>query len=195
MAHIFEPAPNSRAKCRGCGARIDAGTPRFGERLPNPFADDGGEMTHWFHIKCAAFKRPEPVLEALAAGLDPGSDREHVEREAKLGVEHRRLPRANTAERASSGRATCRSCREVIPKDAWRISLVFYEDGRFQPSGFIHARCAAPFFETTEVMERMKHFTPALSGEDLAAISAEVMSWKPGDSENQDKSEHGERET
>ena len=52
MPHVFEPAPTGRAKCRGCGRAIAKGELRFGERLPNPFAE--GEMTLWFHPLCAA---------------------------------------------------------------------------------------------------------------------------------------------
>jgi hypothetical protein len=172
MPHVIERASSGRAKCRGCGARIAAGEQRFGERLPNPFADDESEMTHWFHVACAAFKRPEPLLEALATTAEPVDDRERLEREARLGVAHRRLPRVNAAERATSGRATCRSCREAIAKDLWRIALVYYEDGRFQPSGYIHVRCAAAYFETTDVMSRIRHFSPALGDADLAEIQA-----------------------
>src|SRR4030042_208734 len=75
MPHVIEAAATGRAKCRGCGGKIAALELRFGERLPNPFAD--GEMTHWFHLDCAAFKRPEPLLEALAERKEPldGSDR------------------------------------------------------------------------------------------------------------------------
>ena len=56
MPHVIETASSGRAKCRGCGEKIAAGELRFGERLPNPFAE--GETTHWFHLECAAFKRP-----------------------------------------------------------------------------------------------------------------------------------------
>ena len=66
MPHVSERAPTGRAKCRGCGRPIAAGSLRLGERLPNPFADDGGEMTHWFHPACGAFRRPEAFLAAAA---------------------------------------------------------------------------------------------------------------------------------
>ena len=169
MAHVIEPAPSGRAKCRGCGAAIARDSLRFGERLPNPFADEGGEMTHWFHLPCAAFRRPEPFLEALAATECPIGDRPQLEHDARLGVAHRRLPRVNTAERAPSGRATCRACRSPIDKGAWRISLLYDEDGRFA-SGTIHVTCAATYLETTEVMSRLKHFTPTLTESDIEEI-------------------------
>lgn len=174
MAHVIEVASTGRAKCRGCGERVAAAELRFGERLPNPFADDGGEMTHWFHVSCAAFRRPEPFLETVATASAVIPDRDRLEHEARLGVAHRRLPRAGTAERATSGRATCRACRQTIDKGAWRIALVYYEDGRFAPSGFIHVRCARAYLETTEVLPRIQHFSPALSQADLAEIQAEL---------------------
>lgn len=75
MSNVVEPASSGRSKCRGCGRPILRGEPRFGERLPNPFAD--GEMTLWFHPVCAACKRPEPLLQALVetAGNVPDGER------------------------------------------------------------------------------------------------------------------------
>src|SRR4030095_4948101 len=63
MPHVFEPASSGRAKCRGCGKQIEKETLRFGERIPNPYAE--GEATLWFHPLCAAYKRPEAMLETL----------------------------------------------------------------------------------------------------------------------------------
>ena len=63
MPHVIEPAASARAKCRGCAEKIAAGDLRFGESLPNPFAE--GETHHWYHLECGAMKRPEPFLEGL----------------------------------------------------------------------------------------------------------------------------------
>lgn len=173
MPHLLEPASSGRAKCRGCGGKIAAGEWRFGERLPNPFADDAGEMTHWFHPWCAAYRRPEAFLELMASPEAPALEgREAMVREAQAGVTHHRLPRVNTAEPAPTGRATCRACRQLIEKGAWRISLVYYEDGRFAPSGFVHATCAAAYFETPEILARVKHFSPSVGEADLAEVTA-----------------------
>jgi hypothetical protein len=172
MSHAIERAPTGRAKCRACGRPIARGTLRLGERLPNPFDEKGGEMTHWFHLPCAAFRRPEPLIEALGTATDPIDERDTLEREAHLGVTHRRLPRVNTVERAPSGRAACRACRAPIEKGAWRISLLYYEDGRFVPSGFIHLACAAGYLETTAILPRLRHFTPAVSADDVLEIEA-----------------------
>jgi hypothetical protein len=172
VAHVIEPAASARAKCRGCGERIAAGTLRFGESLPNPFAD--GDMTHWFHLECAAYKRPEPFLETVEARTEPLDDALRLVAEAKRGIAHRRLPRISGAERAPTARAQCRSCRAVIDKGAWRIPLVFHEDGRFAPAGYIHVPCAQAYFETTDVIPRLKHFSRNLTDEDLRDLQAEL---------------------
>ena len=173
MPHVIQSATTGRAKCRGCGERIVAGDLRFGESLPNPFAE--GETTHWFHLDCAAFKRPAPLLETLEARTEPLDDALRLAAEAKLGIAHRRLPRVSGAERSPSGQAQCRSCHERIGKGVWRIPLVFYEEGRFAPAGFIHAPCAQAYFETTDVLPRLKRFSPTLSDEDLRELQAELQ--------------------
>jgi hypothetical protein len=129
-------------------------------------------MTHWFHLTCAAYRRPEPLLDTLAAAAGTVADVDQLTRAAQLGVTHRRLPRVSTAGRASSGRATCRACKNAIPKDTWRIALVFYDDGRFVPSGFIHAACTQPYIETTDIIDRIKHFSADLTAADLEDLRA-----------------------
>jgi hypothetical protein len=168
MPHTIEPASSARAKCRGCEQKIDKGTLRFGERQPNIFGD--GEMTLWFHLQCAAFKRPEGLLEALPEHeVDNAAA---LEAAARFGVAHRRVPRINGADRAPTGRAKCRSCHETIPKDSWRIGLVFFEEFRFAPSGFIHAGCAAEYFETIDILDRIGYFNAALDEAELKQIDA-----------------------
>ena len=174
MPHLLERAASGRAKCRGCERRIATGELRFGERRPNPYSDDGGETTHWFHVTCGALMRPEPFLEALLASGENIDRREWLEREARSGLALHRLSRARSAGRATSGRATCRQCRELIAKDGLRIGLAYYEDGRFAPSGFIHARCAHPYFETIDLVDRIRELSPELSAQDLAEIQSEL---------------------
>lgn len=187
MAHVLETATSGRAKCRGCDRKIAKGALRFGERVPNMFGE--GDMTLWFHPACAAYKRPEPFLEALnaeggkalldaaaahaaaedeteAAALDAAS----LEAAANLGIAHRRLPRVDGAERAPTGRARCRHCREPIGKEAWRIRLVYFEEARFEPSGFIHAECAADYFGTTDLIDRARRFNAALNDDAAAEL-------------------------
>ena len=161
MSHLFEPASSGRSKCRGCGRRIQRGELRFGERLPNPFAE--GEMTLWFHPRCAAYKRPEPLLQTLEEALENMPDRAALERAARGSLAHRRLRRIDGAERAPSGQAKCRSCHQPIGRGGWRIRLVFYEEGRFSPGGFVHLGCRKAYFETNDVLDQVLHFSSDLT--------------------------------
>lgn len=172
---VLEPAPTGRAKCRACGQAITKGTVRLGERVPNTFADgEDAETMHWYHPVCASFKRPEPLLDALQHSDAEVADRAALEAEAAIGVAHHRAARVDAAGRAPSGRATCRACKLPIPKDTWRIGLVFYEDGRFAPSGYIHAACASTYLETTALLPRIRHFSPGLSDSDLVELAAAI---------------------
>lgn len=178
MAHVIEPASSSRAKCRSCDQPIAKGELRFGERQPNAFGE--GEMTLWFHLPCAAYARPEPFLETVQqptvtadAALEP------LTAAARFGIEHRRVPRLHGAERASSGRAHCRSCRELIAKGDWRLPLVFFEEYRFNPGGYIHTHCAHEYFETIDLLDRIRHYSPELREPELEDIAAALAAPKP----------------
>ena len=173
MPHVFEPAVTGRSKCRGCGRALERGELRFGERVPNPFAD--GETTLWFHPLCAAYKRPEPMLEALAqsAGLVP--NRDELERASRASLGRDRLPRIDGAERAK-GQAICRQCRQPIPRGDWRIRLVQYDEGQFSPLGFIHAACAKDYFEIGDILEHVLHFSPALTDADREELRGALAS-------------------
>ena len=168
MTHVFEAAPTGRARCRGCGKAIDKGTIRFGERIPNPFAE--GEATLWFHPLCGAYKRPESMLEALEQNRAAAPDADALERAARGNAMQRRLQRIDGAERSPTGQAKCRLCHEPIAKGDWRLRLVFYEEGRFSPSGFVHLKCRGAYFETEDVLAPTLHFSPNLSEEDRADL-------------------------
>ena len=164
MSNVFEPAASGRAKCRGCGQPIQRAELRFGERRPNPFGE--GEMTLWFHPMCAAYKRPEPVLQTLTeTGFDL-PDREKIERVARSSLAHRRVPRIDGAERSPSGHAKCRHCRQPIERGSWRIRLVYYEEGQFSPSGFVHLECHEAYFETHDILEQALYFSRNLSADE-----------------------------
>jgi len=164
MPHAFEVAPTGRAKCRACSATIAKGELRFGERSPNPYGE--GEMTQWFHPVCAAFKRAEPLLEALPEAPEHLGDKAGLETRARATLEHRRLERVDGAERSPTAQAKCRHCRERIERGAWRIRLTLYESGRFSPGGFVHLTCYPAYFEGHEVLDRIQHFSPGLEDAD-----------------------------
>jgi hypothetical protein len=164
MPHVFEEASSGRSKCRGCGQLIPKGELRFGERLPNPFAE--GEITHWFHPSCAAYKRPEPLLQGLAEAQASVSGREALESAARRSLAQHRLPRIDGAERAPSSQARCRHCHEPIEKGSWRIRLVFHDEGTVAAGGFIHLACRGAYFETADILDHVLHFSRALSADE-----------------------------
>jgi hypothetical protein len=168
MAHVFEPATSGRSKCRGCNQLIRRGELRFGERLPNLFGE--GDMTLWFHPLCAAYKRPEPLLQALEQAAQV-PERDTLAAAARVSLAHRRLPRIDGAEHAPSGQARCRHCRELIERGSWRIRLVFYEEGRFSPGGYVHLACRGAYFEQHEILEHVLRFSTGLTDEELSDLT------------------------
>jgi hypothetical protein len=168
MPDVLSPAPTARSKCRGCGRTIEKGAIRFGEAEANPFGE--GETQRWFHLECAALKRPERFGPALDAASDV-PERDTLHALVQSGLEHPRLVRILRAERAPSARAHCRHCRELIEKGALRIALEIWEDGRFSPMGSIHASCAPSYFETRELMPRIERTSPELPSADRDALA------------------------
>jgi hypothetical protein len=127
-------------------------------------------MTLWFHPLCAAYKRPQPLLEALDQTTESTADQESLRRAVLTSVTHPRIPRIDGAEKSRSGQAKCRHCHEPILRESWRIRIVFYEEGRFAPGGYIHLGCRTAYFETDEVLEPVLHFSPALSETERAEL-------------------------
>ena len=168
MPDVLEPAVSGRSRCRGCGAGIAKGAPRFGECLANPYAD--GDTMIWYHPMCAAYRRPEPFLAALATS--DLVDRDVLCEAARFSLAHRRVCRIGTLERAPSGRARCRGCRQLIPRDALRIPLLFYEEGMFNASGFVHLECAPGYFDSSDLLQCLQHFTPQMDPADLREAAA-----------------------
>ncbi len=161
MPHVFEHAPSGRSKCRGCGRAIERGEFRFGERVPNLFAE--GETTLWFHPICAAYKRAQSLLDALGVVTEAVPDQENLRRAALATLAHPRAERIDGAERSPSSQAKCRQCHEPIEKGSWRIRIVYYEEGRFSPGGYVHLGCRKEYFETDEVRDAILQFSRTLS--------------------------------
>jgi ribosomal protein L37AE/L43A len=172
MPSVIERASSGRAKCRACGQAIAKGDLRFGEALPSAYGE--GDSMFWFHLPCAVYARPEPLLPVLARTSEPVPERARLEALAEAGVANPRLCRILRAERASSGRAKCRHCREPILQGAWRLSLHVFEEGRFTPIGTIHASCGVGYFGVEPPLERMKLPGAALDEADLAEIARQM---------------------
>jgi hypothetical protein len=164
VPHLFEPAASGRSKCRGCGRTIARGEIRFGECLPNLFGE--GEMTSWFHLPCAAYKRPQVFLEAVREASIPVPDREALERAAHSSLAFRRNQRIDGAERSPTAQARCRCCHEPIARGSWRIRIAYYEQGRFYPGGFVHIACREAYFEGHDVLDQVIHFSAPLTEEE-----------------------------
>ena len=131
-------------------------------------------MTLWFHLQCAAYKRPEPLLQALAAATVDVPQREELQQVARHTLEHRRLPRIDGAQRAPTGQAKCRHCHEPIERGTWRIRLVFFQDGRFDPGGFLHLRCREAYFERNDIGTQLLHFSPDLNESERGELQREL---------------------
>jgi hypothetical protein len=177
-ADRLEPAPSGRAGCRACGAKIAKGEWRFGEVLPSSFGEGEGTAAFWFHLRCAAQRRPEKFARLLQENTDARSlpEREQLQAEAEQGLAFPKLARIAGAERASSGRARCRQCQQLIPDGAWRLRLSsFGETGFFDPLGFIHAGCARAYLETeAPLADRLRVATPELDDGAVQEITALV---------------------
>jgi hypothetical protein len=176
VSDTIGPAPSARSKCRGCGRSIEKGALRFGESDVNPFGE--GETFRWFHLDCAAMRRPEKFGPALDAAADV-PDRDALRALVQGGLDHPRLVRLAGSGRAPSGRAHCRHCRELIEKGALRVALEIWEDGRFSPAGYVHARCGSGYFETRDFFERLQKLTPDLGAADAAEWAEEIAKEPP----------------
>lgn len=168
MSDAIEPAKSGRSNCRGCGRKISKSELRFGESLENPYAE--GEALVWYHVVCAACMRPEKFGPALDGYAQPIAETDWLRATIRAGLAHPRLTRLVRAERAPSGSAHCRQCRELVPKGSWRLALQMFEEGRMQPIGTIHVQCAPAYFGTMEIRDRLVRLTEALSPTDLAEI-------------------------
>jgi hypothetical protein len=124
--------------------------------------------------------RPEKALPVLEASGEGVPERGWLEQAARFGIEHRRLPRLVRAERASSGRAHCRSCRELIAKGEWRLALQTFEEGRPTTIGTIHASCAEAYFGTADVLARARLLSPEMSDADAAELTKALAEQRPG---------------
>lgn len=170
---LLEPASSGRAGCRACGEKIAKGELRLGEKLLNPYTET--DTTYWFHVPCAAYRRPESILKAIAetqtaGGSDPLSP--ELRAIAEKGVAHYRLARISRVELAPSGRARCRHCKEAIASESLRFALTIFQEGRFDPMGFVHAGCAAAYFGTPVELERALHFGQQLTDSEREQVRA-----------------------
>lgn len=140
MAHLVEVAKTGRATCRGCGAKVEKGVLRFGEEVPNVFAEEGGTAHRYWHLVCAAKKMANELRDTLQSFADEVPERAALD---ALIAEHVH-PDYPYAERAPNGRARCRVCQEGIKKDQLRVVFERAFDagmGMTRSAGYMHAAC------------------------------------------------------
>lgn len=177
VTDVIQTASTGRSKCRGCGTAIAKGSLRFGEALPNAYGE--GEAMYWFHLSCAAAMRPDKFLPVLESSSEIVENRSELRELAQNGMTHPRLARLVRAERAPSGRAHCRSCRETIEKGEWRLALHLFEDGRFAPIGSIHLQCAEAYLGTADIVDRLARANEAPSAAELEEIRTGLKDQRP----------------
>jgi hypothetical protein len=184
MAHKIEPSPSGRAACRGCKQSIAKGTLRFGEEYASPYAEEGGMAYRYWHLACAATKLANELAEALATYEGPPvEDRAALD---ALIAEHLR-PAMPYAERASTGRARCRSCDQNIAKGELRVAFERTIEGPMgaqKAAAYAHTKCLAQYLahekergrEAPEMADLLREVRAhsKLGEEDLAEVEREA---------------------
>ncbi|MCO5168965.1 MAG: PARP-type zinc finger-containing protein [Planctomycetes bacterium] len=174
MPHTIEEAKSGRATCRTCKAKIDKGVLRFGEEVPNQFAE--GPSYQWHHLACAAKKKPAQLQQALEAFPGEVPDRAALEQTIQ---EHKGKARATTlpyAERAPTGRSRCMVCEAPIAKGELRVAVEREVDtGSFvsRGAGYLHPACAKEHAEADpDLLDGVRQNSVSLAPADLEAIAA-----------------------
>jgi hypothetical protein len=173
MAETIEAARTGRARCRACRQPIEKGALRFGEEQASAFAE--GMQWAWYHLACAAGKRPVQVRSALLAFA--GEVPERAALEATLAEADRNPTVFPYAERASTGRSRCLHCREPIEKGALRIATAReLEAGGMarQGPGYLHPRCAREYLEEPDLMALVRQNSRGLSDADVSELQGLV---------------------
>ena len=182
MAHTIEVAKTGRAGCRACKQKIEKDTLRFGEEVMNAFAE--GTAYNWFHLTCAAEKRPVELKSALDAYSGEVPQRAEIDALMKEGLD--KAAKTPTefphAERASTGRSKCLGCEQLIEKGAIRVAIEREVDtGGFlrKGAGYYHVSCARDQLQEPELVEAIKRNSKGLSAVELEEVEKELESGAP----------------
>ncbi|MBX3468722.1 MAG: hypothetical protein KF878_17765 [Planctomycetes bacterium] len=174
MPHTIEEAKSGRAACRTCKEKIEKGVLRFGEEVPNQFAE--GPSYQWHHLACAAKKKPAQLEQALGAFAGDVPDRAALEQAI---AEHKGKARATTlpyAEKAPTGHSRCMVCEEPIAKGELRVAVEREVDtGSFvsRGAGYLHPACAKEHAEADpDLLEKVRQNSVSLAPADLEAVAA-----------------------
>jgi hypothetical protein len=173
--HVIEVAKTGRAKCRSCRQAIAKGELRFGEEVKNDFDPGGGTSLQWYHLRCAAEKRPGLVKPVLASFTGEVAGRAALE-QALAQAEASAPPPFPFAEHASTGRSKCAQCETAIEKGAWRVAFEREIDaGAFtrKGPGYLHARCAGEHLQDLALFSKLAA-NSRLAPSDLDALEVEM---------------------
>ncbi len=173
MAETIEVAKTGRARCRTCRQPIEKGSLRFGEEQPSAFAE--GMQWVWFHLTCAAQKKPAPVRAALAAFGGDVPNRTALE--AMLAEADKNATVFPYAERASTGRSKCLRCSAPIEKGTLRVATEREVDvgGMARAgAGYLHPACATEYLEAEDLMDALRRNSRGLGEADLAELEQQL---------------------
>ena len=165
----IETAATGRATCRACRKPIAKGELRFGEEVGSAGFD--GNMTLWFHLACAAAKRPEQLGPVLAKYKKAIPDRAALEASLDGSVSTTRLAKLVRADRAPTGRAKCQHCKQAIAKATLRVALLLDDDPTYPGTGYLHLACA-PAYAEVDVGAHLSAKSKKLGKPDRAQMSA-----------------------
>ena len=139
MSNMIEPAKSGRAKCRGCGEKIEKDTLRYGN------FDEQWESYKWFHLPCGAAENLAGFMQAVEDYDGEIEDLDAILVKAKEAARGKGFPRVEVA---SSGRSSCLLCEEKIaPKGTLRVVVEREVEGFGKRPAYLHLGCAAGFLE------------------------------------------------
>jgi hypothetical protein len=173
MAETIEVAKTGRARCRVCRQPIEKGALRFGFEQPSAFGE--GMQWAWYHLTCAAKKKPIPVQSALKAfvGEVPG----RTELEALLAEADRTGSVFPYVERAPTGRSKCLQCREAIETGSLRVATEREVDAGTTTragTGYLHPKCAGDFLQQEDLMATLRQNSRGLADADVAELEQQL---------------------
>ena len=173
MAETIEVAKTGRARCRLCRASIEKGGLRYGEEQPSAFAD--GLQWTWYHLTCAAKKKPVHVREAL--GRFEGEVPDRAALETLLAEGDKTASVFPYAERAPTGRSKCLRCHEPIEKGSLRVATEReVEAGGMARAGagYLHPHCAGEFLGSDDLPATLRQNSRGLTDDDVAELTAQL---------------------
>ena len=175
--HKIEPAPSGRARCNGCREAIAKGELRFGEAIPNNFGGGGDAAFRWFHLSCAAGKKPLELEAALGRFEGELPTRaalvEAIAETIRKNPKKARPAALPFAERAATGRSRCLACEVQIEKGELRIAIereVGVGAMVMKSNGYLHPACALAHTGDQDLLERLRANSSTLGEEDIADL-------------------------